>query len=243
MDKPVIGISGSLIIDNGGMFPGYKRSYVNDDYVQAVINAGGIPFIIPFSKDKSLVEITVEHIDGLILSGGHDVFPLNYNEEPDQKLGEVFPERDEFDFALVAAAKKKQIPVFGICRGFQIINVAHGGTLYQDLSSREKKCIKHSQGHSPSLGTHSVKVEKDSMLASILGTDIRTNSFHHQIIKDVAPSLKAVAYASDGVVEAIESSAGEPIFGTQWHPEMMAATESSMLDLFKHIINLAKNNK
>lgn len=240
MKKPIIGISGSIIIDNSGMFPGYKRAYVNDDYVQSVITAGGIPFIIPFSQDKSVVEMSVQHIDGLILSGGHDVFPLNYNEEPDGRLGEVFPERDEFDFTLLEAAKKKQIPVFGICRGFQIINVAHGGTLYQDLSSREEKCIKHSQGHSPSLGTHSVKIEKDSKLASIIGTDMRINSFHHQIIKDVAPSFKAVAHAVDGVVEAIESNVGEPIFGTQWHPEMMAATNSSMLNLFKYFIELAK---
>lgn len=240
MKKPIIGISGSLIIDNGGMFPGYKRAYVNDDYVQAVIKAGGIPFIIPFSEDKLVVEMSAQHIDGLILSGGHDVSPLNYNEEPDGKLGEVFPERDEFDFQLLAAAKKREIPVFGVCRGFQIINVAHGGTLYQDLSCREEKCIKHSQGHSPSLGTHSVKIEEDSRLASILGIDLRINSFHHQIIKEVAPSFKAVAHAADGVVEAIESNDGEPIFGTQWHPEMMAGTNSSMLDLFKYFIELAK---
>ncbi|AWZ48505.1 gamma-glutamyl-gamma-aminobutyrate hydrolase [Clostridiaceae bacterium 14S0207] len=240
MRKPVIGISGSLIIDNGGMFPGYERSYVNNDYVQSVINAGGIPFIIPFSQDKEVAEMTVEHIDGLILSGGHDVYPVNYNEEPEQKLGVVFPERDEFDFALLDAAEKRNIPVLGICRGFQIINVAHGGTLYQDLSYRDEKCIKHSQGHTPSLATHSVKVEKDSSFGKIFGTDIRINSFHHQVVKEVGSSLKAVAFAKDGVVEAIESSEGKLIFGTQWHPEMMAAKEEKMLNLFKYIIDLAK---
>lgn len=240
MGKPVIGISGSIIVDKGGMFPGYKRAYVNDDYVKAVISAGGVPFIIPFCEDKSIVEMSVEHIDGLILSGGHDVFPLNYNEEPHGKLGEVFPQRDEFDFTLLAAAKKKSIPVLGICRGFQIINVAHGGTLYQDLSCREENTSKHFQGHSPSLATHSVKIDKESNLGSILGTDLRINSFHHQTIKEVAPSFKAVAHAADGVVEAIESNTGEHIFGTQWHPEMMVATESSMLNIFKYIIELAK---
>ena len=99
--KPIIGISGSIIVDSGTPFPGYHRSYVNDDYIDSVIQAGGIPFIIPFNTDKEVIKDEITHLDGIILSGGHDVDPLNYHQEPRQKLGTTFPERDVFDFSLI----------------------------------------------------------------------------------------------------------------------------------------------
>ena len=183
--QPIVGISGSWIIDQDGMFPGYHRSYVNDDYIDAVIQAGGIPFIIPFNQNKDVIKSQIEQIDALILSGGHDVTPRFYNEEPSQKLGEIWPERDEFDFYLIKSAEKKEIPILGICRGAQILTVYHGGSLYQDLAEYSKEALKHDQHQTPTMHSHSVKIEDNSIFQSIFDTDnMLVNSFHHQLIKN-----------------------------------------------------------
>lgn len=239
MKKPVIGISSSIIIDSGGMFPGYERAYVNKDYVEAILNAGGIPFIIPISSDLEVIKSQIELIDGLILSGGHDVYPLNYGEEPDPKIGGVFPERDEFDFNLLKFAKEKNIPVLGICRGLQIINTYEGGTLYQD-NSYKGKVLKHSQNEKPSLKTHTVEIDKNSKLFEIFEKEtFLINSFHHQSVKDVAPTLKGVAYAKDGIVEAIEHKEYDFLIGVQWHPEMLFRNCDMARKLFKKFIEKA----
>lgn len=239
--KPIIGISGSMIIDEGGMFPGYKRSYVNNDYVRSVIEAGGIPFIIPMNNDEEVIENQLDLVDGLILSGGHDVNPLLFNEEPHQKLGGIYPERDDFDFKVVKKAMNKNMPIIGICRGHQVINVANGGSLYQDLSLIEGCYIKHNQGSLPSQATHTVTVEKDSVLGGILGEKTYSNSFHHLAVKDVADGFRIVALAEDGVVEAIEREEKPLVMGIQWHPEMMSGVDKGMMDIFKYFINECKN--
>lgn len=239
MSKPVIGISGSEIIDNSGDFPGYRRSYVNEDYVDSVIKNGGIPFIIPFSENDEVIKMQLDNVQGLILSGGHDVDPLLYGEQPMQKIGTTWPARDHFDMLLLKLAEQKRIPVLGICRGAQIINVAHGGSLYQDLSYRKEFTLKHEQGTTPDLPTHGMHVEQDSKLAKILGkTDFLVNSFHHQVIKDVAPDLHVSAIAADGVVEGLESDNGL-VMAVQWHPEMLHNNPKAefMNNLFKFVVN------
>ena len=129
MKKPVIGISGSLIIDSSGSFAGYKRSYVNNDYILSVIKNGGIPFIIPFNENEEVVKAQIEMVDGLLLSGGQDVAPKNYGEEPTPKLGDIFPERDDFEYGLLKAALEAKKPILGICRGSQIIHKYFNGSL------------------------------------------------------------------------------------------------------------------
>lgn len=131
--KPVIGISTNIIIDSGGMFPGYHRSYVNRDYIRSVLAAGGVPVMLPMTDDKEAVKQALSLCQGLILSGGQDVYPLYYGQEPHRALGEVCPERDDFDYELYRLAREMDIPVLGICRGAQIIATAEGGSLYQDL--------------------------------------------------------------------------------------------------------------
>lgn len=235
--KPIIGISGSEIIDDGGSFPGYRRSYVNEDYIDSVIKNGGIPYIIPFNEDDDVIKAQAAMIDGLILSGGHDVDPHLYHEQPEQKLGTTWPARDHFDMTLLAIAEERKIPVLGICRGAQIINVAHGGSLYQDISYCEGKTLRHDQGRTPSLPTHGMQVVKNSHLAEVLGkTDFLVNSFHHQLIKDVAPDLKAVASSPDGVVEGLENESGN-VLAVQWHPEMLHRNPdvAFMNNLFKFV--------
>ena len=136
--KPIIGISGSILIAEGGVFTGYQRAYVNHAYVESVIKAGGIPFIIPFNTDKEVTKEQIKYVDGLILSGGHDIFPQLFGEEPKQHIGETFLDRDNFDILLLKTAVDQKKPVLGICRGHQVINVAFGGTMYQEGTALSK---------------------------------------------------------------------------------------------------------
>ena len=215
---------------------------MNKDYVDAVIKNGGIPLIIPMTVDKVTIIEQISMVDGLILSGGHDVFPHNYGEEPKQNLGEVLPIRDKYDFMLLTEAKKRKIPILGICRGCQIINVFEGGTLYQDLSyiKSDVEIIKHSQNHSPELKTHTAIIEKGTKVHEIFGeNEIMINSFHHQALKDIAKEYKVTARAKDGVVEAIESTTYPFLVGVQWHPEMLHKHHDDANKIFKALIDEA----
>lgn len=244
--RPMIGISTSLTSDNCGAFALYPRIYVNKDYVDAVIKNGGIPLIIPMTADKETIIEQMSMVDGLILSGGHDVFPHNYGEEPKQNLGEVLPIRDKYDFMLLSEAKKRKIPILGICRGCQIINVFEGGSLYQDLSyiKSEVEIIKHSQDHSPEMKTHTAIVEKGTKIYEIFGeNEIMINSFHHQALKDIAKEYKVTVRAKDGVVEAIENMNYPFLVGVQWHPEMLHKHHDDANRIFKALIDEARKVK
>lgn len=242
--KPVIGISGNILINKGNTFSGYRRSYVNQDYVEAVLRAGGIPFIIPFNEDLESIREMVGHVDGVILSGGHDVNPYNYGEDPLLKIGEVFPERDVFDMEIYKTAVKFNKPVFGICRGFQIINVVNGGSLYQDLSYADFVKLKHDQQDNPSQATHSVNFEEGTFLREILGEENKVNSFHHQILKDVAPGFKVVAKSPDGVVESIQKITEDCfVVGVQWHPEMLSVKYEDSQKVFDEFVKEVEKRK
>lgn len=241
MSKPIIGISGSILVDKSGSFAGYRRSYVNEDYVKSVIKNGGVPYIIPMNNDVEIIRDQITCVDGLILSGGHDVSPIYYNQEPDKKLCEILPERDLFDFKLIEFAKEKNIPILGICRGLQILNVYHGGTLFQDLSMYDKSKVKHDQVVSPTVATHTVDLADKTELKRILKKNsIMVNSFHHQIINKLADNLVATAYSKDGVVEAIECPEYKFMMAVQWHPEMLHEVDEQMNLIFKELIENAK---
>ena len=238
---PIIGISSSIIVDNSGSFAGYMRAYVNKDYVDAVIRAGGVPLIIPFSTDKEVIISQAQLIDGLILSGGHDINPYNYGQEPSQKIGETFPERDIYEMILLEESKKREIPILGICRGFQLINVAAGGTLYQDLSLIPGNILKHNQVSNPTLKTHKIEIKENSYISSIFGKETMVNSFHHQAVDKVADDFIVVARASDGVIEAIEHKTYKFLVAVQWHPEMLAVECEKARELFAKFVEKAKN--
>ena len=241
MGRPVIGIVGNLLLDRGDVYPGYERAYVNNDYVQSVLKAGGIPFIMPIVLDDETVKLQVESVDGILVTGGSDVNPLLYGEEPQQKLGPILTERDEYDLKVINYANEMTKPILGICRGLQIMNVAFGGTLYQDLKETDWSYIKHSQEAKPEVAAHTVNISKGTKLIKMLGDKIVTNSFHHQAVKELAPEFVISAYAKDGVIEAIEREGEEFIVAVQWHPEMMAAKgDSAMLSLFKRLVEEAK---
>lgn len=241
MNKPIIGISTSVLVDEGGGFPGYERIYVNKDYVSSVISAGAVPLMIPMDATEENLRQTLELVDGMIFSGGHDIAPIRYGEEPHQKLQEICPERDDFDFLLYRLAKEHSLPILGICRGFQLMNVSEGGKLYQDLSLKNTESLKHSQGHGPSIPTHTVKVEPGSKFYKILGKEeIRVNSFHHQAVKSTSENVVISGKALDNVVEAIELKNYPFGLGVQFHPEMLQAKEEDMKKIFAALVSAAK---
>lgn len=234
--KPIIGILSNLLITEQGMFPGMKRSYVNHDYVEAILLAGAIPVMLPVISDEDGIRQQLERVDGVLLSGGYDINPLYYGEEPCKELGFILPEVDEHQLAAVRIAVELGKPMLGICKGMQIINVAFGGSLHQDLLQIPTS-TKHSQKAQRHVASHTVQVVQDTMLSDIFGKEtVLTNSFHHQAIKAVAPGFIVSGMTADGVVEAIETAAAPFTLGVQWHPEMMAEKCTDMLKLFTRFV-------
>lgn len=219
-------------------------SCIADTYVQSVLKAGGAPVLIPVITDMEALTAIVSGLDGLLMSGGGDINPLYVGEEPVPQLQDVDTFRDEFDLILLRLATNRQLPVMGICRGHQLINVAFGGSIYQDIHSQhEARLFKHSQTMPREQVSHSVRItDTSSRLFDILKKepDIFVNSFHHQAVKDIAPEFKETAVAPDGINEAMEHPEKE-IFSVQWHPEAMAANDDElMLELFRHHVEMAR---
>lgn len=239
--KPVIGIVANQEILTKGAFLGNKRAFLANTYVEAVEKAGGVPIIIPQNNVGENIKEQVKRMDGIILSGGVDVDPRLYNEDPEFKLGFVNPSQDKFNINVIHSAIELNKPILGICRGLQILNVAFGGSLYQDLSYIENCNVKHIQECQSSEGTHLIKVNSDSKLSRIIGEKIYVNSYHHQSIKSLGKGLRAVAYSTDNLVEAIEREGEEFVIGVQFHPEAMINSSEEMLNIFKALIKECEN--
>ena len=216
-------------------------------YINSVKIAGGVPLVIPMTTDEEQLNRILDVIDGLVMTGGEDIDPLKYfGEEPHKALGTIVPERDAFDVLLIRMAVKKGIPVMGICRGHQVMNVAFGGTLYQDIPSQVKNnFVKHSQKAPNYYGTHTIDIEKGSLLAKLLGVNtVVVNSFHHQSVKDIAPGFKTTAVSKDGVIEAIEMIGNDTVFGVQFHPEAFVNKgDDTFLPIFKYLIDKSRKKK
>lgn len=237
----IIGISGNIsFTEGGGLVPGMKKTYANSDYVSSVALSGASPIILPVIENEEYIFDEVKRVDGIVISGGYDVNPILYGEEPKKTQGFTSSELDDFNFKLIKAACSLKKPILGICRGLQIINVYFGGTLYQDLDDEDGFYIKHSQDSSRNFTGHTILVKKDSVLYPILGEKSMVNSFHHQGIKDLAKGFKVGAVAKDGVIEAIEKTDDNFILGVQWHPEGLASNNAKMLGIFKKLTTVSK---
>ncbi len=236
--KPLIGIS-------TGYSASENTASVRYTYVDAVIKAGGIPVLLPLVRDSLAAVEVIERVDALILSGGEDVYPFLYGEEPAGALGGVNYVRDRSDMWLLHSAVNLGKAVLGICRGEQLINVTFGGTLYQDIPSQypNRPTVQHGQRSSGTLPIHHVNVVKESHLYEIMQQELlAVNSFHHQAVKDVAPDFKIVATAPDGVVEAIEGFPKYNILAVQWHPEYFAQQgDKQWINLFEDLVQRAAN--
>ena len=217
------------------------------DYVDGVVEAGGLPVVLPPVGGAREAEVLLGGLDGLLLSGGSDLDPGYYGEEPVAELGITVPERDAFEMSLVDRALRRGMPIFGICRGMQVLNVALGGTLYQDLPSQmdHQVLLGHRQETPKWQPTHEVQVAGGSQVADIMDTGgLKVNSYHHQAIKDLASGLVAVAHAPDGVVEAVECRdlSQQWLVGVQWHAEAMRDAAPQHSTLFEAHVSAAKRH-
>ena len=213
--KPIIGITVEVREDGCYHMPPV--------YADAVIQAGGLPILIPLVPEENL-EILCEQLDGIIVTGGEDIDPSYYHEEQHISLGRTTPKLDKMEFALVGKMLELDKPYLGICRGLHMLNIVTGGTLYQSIhSERSASVMQHRQIEERTKRTHSVSVDKNSRIYEFLQEELfQVNSFHHQAVNKVGENLKVVAKATDGIVECVESTAHSFVFGFQWHPEEFA---------------------
>ncbi len=194
------------------------------DYTRAISGAGGLPLVIPPDLPGEALAALLETLDGLLLSGGPDVDPVHFSEEPLPGMGRIDPGRDRVELGLARLALEAGMPILGICRGAQVLNIAAGGDIFQDLPSQAEGILKHVQQPTPMPHpTHGIRIEPGSLLASVTGRDsLRVNTWHHQAVRKTAPGFAVSAAAPDGVVEAIEKPGATFVLGLQFHPESMA---------------------
>jgi len=232
-NRPIIGITCSMkYADAKRKCPTpFAFDYLKRSYYEAVERSGGVPVILPNTKRLEQVDELLNTVDGLIISGGNDVDPRFYRERRKARLFNPTPERDLFEIKLVKRAKATQVPILAICRGMQLLNVAFGGTLYQDFSL-EKSFFDHTlEGSKRYKERHGVIIQSGSKLFQIIQrSKIKVNTSHHQMVKEIAPELVATAWSEgDGVVEAIESRDDHFLLGVQWHPELLKDRSSKAL--------------
>jgi putative glutamine amidotransferase len=238
MSKPLIGITLGSHLDE----PDFSRSTINDVYSISVAKAGGIPVLIPVATPLDGMQDLRRNLQGLILTGGPDLDPDLYGGVHHPKVYGVDQRRDALDMALIHMAFETGLPILGICRGFQAINIAMGGKLLTHLADQLPGALKHDchPDHPRNWLAHEVKVEKGSQLEKIVGSSQpKVNSMHHQGVFQVPASLRALAYASDGVVESVELPGHPFALGVQWHPECLQEYPD-MQNLFRALVQAAQ---
>ena len=234
--KPVIGM---IAAANPKLLAG--RHLINTSYVRAVIAAGGTPLLIPADEHPERAEEYMPLLHGLLVPGGEDVTPALYGEDPVPQVTYVNEDKDRTEMALACLAAERGIPIFGICRGMQLLNVCFGGTLYQDLPSQHPGALGHAQDMAiRSQLTHRVKLESGSLLERLLGEEpLSVNSYHHQAVRTTAPGFTVTATAADGVVEGVEAP-GRNLYAVQWHPEDLVERHPRFRPLFRHLVEQAE---
>jgi len=231
--KPIIGIT-----TNSNQEKIHQMSSVSQEYIQSVIRAGGIPILIPIQQNKEDLMRYIQLIDGLLLSGGVDIAPFIYGEEPIHKMDSIDYKRDYAEEILFQEAYAQNKPILGICRGMQFINISLGGTLYQDIEVQIENSFEHSPKNMPRNQVfHSIDIKENNILYDIFSREkVLVNSFHHQAIKELADDLEAIAYSKDGLIEAIWNSKKKFVLGVQWHPEMLTISYPEFSQIFNGFI-------
>ncbi len=233
--RPVIGIT-----------PGYSsdkdRLYIGKGYIDGINMAGGLAVLMPLSEDEEIIGRLLETCQGVLLPGGADIDAFHYGEANLKANGEISPHRDRMELAVARKALELGKPIFGICRGIQVLNVALGGTLYQDIYSQNKdiEMLKHWQEAPDWYPVHEVAICRDTYIWDCFKRDkVRVNSYHHQAVKGLGKGLEITAASPDGVIEAIEYRGSTFAVGVQWHPETMWQADKEFLRLFEGFVSAA----
>ncbi len=242
MSRPVIGITCSRSV--GGRWSEYDRGhfieFAYDAYSQAVLNCGGAPLLVPICQNKTSLSVICDRLDALILSGGPDINPRFYEDEPRKGLGDVDEQQDEMELELTRLALTTGMPVLGICRGLQVLNVAMGGTLYQDIALQLPKACNHAPRADRATVSHRIRIKSGTRLqATLKRRSLWVNSKHHQAVKEPAPGLVVSAMASDGIIEALEDPGRPFVLAVQWHPEGLWRQDITAKRLFKSLVAAA----
>lgn len=234
--RPIIGLT--TFIETNEKHRSFNST--NDNYIRSILMAGGTPVLIPVTTCDESLEDYIKLLDGIIFTGGGDLSPLYFGENPIRQINSISEERDEYELKLFKKAYNTNIPILGICRGMQLINVALKGTLYQDIYAQVPNALGHSPKNiEPHVLYHSVKIEKDSILFKIYEDyNINVNSYHHQSVKELGEGMKVSALSQDGIIEAMENASpnGQCIIGVQWHPEGLVAKHEEALELFNYFV-------
>lgn len=244
MNKPIIGVTPDFNAGNrkdmGGKEPTY---FLRARYMKAIEDAGGIPVVLPLLSNKDAWRQVVAHVHGLLITGsGSDLAPELYGERQRHKFARMSRERATMELGIAKAAYRADVPTLGICGGMQSINVALGGTLYQDIPAQLKTSIDHLPAYSATKITHAIQIAPGSLLRRIAGkAHMDVNSSHHQSVKKVASNLAQTAVAPDGVIEAIEAPDRAFILGVQWHPEFLYDRDPIQRRLFQALVKAGKN--
>lgn len=235
--KPIIGITTFHEVKSQKSI-----SSVSNHYVTAIEKVGGVPILIPISENMEDVKEYLRIIDGIIFTGGECVSPIKFGENPSERISNVSDLRDDFELELFREAYKIDMPILGVCRGTQLINIALGGNLYQDIFSQKSICYGHMPREIQVYNLfHLINIKENSKLFDIFKTtELGVNSFHHQAIKDLGKDLKVIALSKDGIIEGIESLSRKFLIGVQWHPEDLTIKHDEFLKLFKALIDSIK---
>lgn len=236
MSKPFIGLTPSHDLKSDDLA-------MRHTYLDAIAHAGGIPVVLPLKATREDLSAIAEELDGIVFIGGPDIHPSRFGEETHANCGNASLIRDALELNLLSITMEQKKPILGICRGIQLLNVALGGTLYQDLPAQWKEDfpIAHEQPFHGSVTCHSIDVVPDTLLSAIVGEEkIQVNSFHHQAVKDVAPALKVCGYAPNHLIEAVELPDYPFFLGVQWHPEYLFSVNAAAEKLFAAFIDACR---
>jgi putative glutamine amidotransferase len=234
--KPVIGLSCSYEKDDKN-----HRIFLNHDYLNAIRHFGGIPVVLPSEGSPEELTYLVSQCDGILLTGGMDIEPSLFGEEKWNDTVETTPDRDRSEALILNLAQQRALPILGICRGIQMLNVYFGGNLYQDIPTQAPSQVTHSMGAALGKTCHSCHLTPGTPLQRLLGRDeIPVNSFHHQAVREVAPGFEVMGRCEDGIIEAMYDPTHPFCWAVQWHPERIWEAEDSSAAIFQAFIDACK---